>query len=34
MNERPDTLWESILMFAVIAVVFAFAFVVLSGWLP
>ena len=34
MNEQPDTIWEAIAMFVVIAVVFAFAFMILSGCLP
>ena len=34
MNDRPDTVWEAIAMFLTIALVFAFVFVVLSGWLP
>jgi hypothetical protein len=34
MNNRPDTFWDSLAMFVVIAVVFAFAFAVFSGWLP
>ena len=34
MNDRPDTVWEAILMFALIALAFSFFFAVLSGWFP
>ena len=34
MNDRPDTVWEAIAMFVVIALVFGFLFVMLAGWLP